>query len=226
MPRVLVIEDNADLAYGLQNNLEIEGYEVRVAEDGETGLKRARAWGPDLIILDLMLPDMNGYQVCEAVRRTDARLPILMLTARSQEVDKVRGLASGADDYVTKPFSVNELVARVRALLRRSSQSTMPDAPMAVGDAIIDPVSQIVRQNGVESPLSHHEVEFLRLLLSLQGQPVTREEILERVWGYRFSTSSRTIDNFIVKLRRKVEKRPDKPEHILTVYGYGYKLVL
>ncbi|MEM7609725.1 MAG: winged helix-turn-helix domain-containing protein, partial [Myxococcota bacterium] len=164
------------------------------------------------------------YQAKVAIRRSDARVPILMLTARSQEIDKVRGLDSGADDYVTKPFSVNELVARVRALLRRSQADFQKDAPMAIGDAIVDPVRSIVRRGDDERELNHHEVKLLRLLWARAGQAVTREEIMARVWDGETS-SARSVDNAIVRLRKKLEATPDKPRCLLTVYGVGYKLV-
>ena len=187
-------------------------------------MKLSETCRPDCIILDLMLPDMNGYQVCESVRRNNTRVPILMLTARSQEVDKVRGLNSGADDYVTKPFGLNELVARVRALLRRAGQG-VSDVPIAVGDSVVDPAAQEVRRAGEVEALSHHELELVKLLWSRQGQAVTREEILQRVWGVHADSTTRTVDNVIVKLRKKIEQAPDKPKHILTVYGVGYKLI-
>ncbi len=224
-PKILLVEDDPALALGLVDTLEFEGFFVLHATEGQQAIDLCSRERPDCVILDLMLPDMNGYQVCETVRRTDTRVPILMLTARSQEVDKVRGLDSGADDYVTKPFSVNELVARVRALLRRSAHSTLPDAPMAIGEVIVDPVSQTAKGGNKEHPLSHHEVELVRLLWARQGQAVTRDEILERVWGIDGGSTTRTVDNVIVKLRKKIEPAPDKPKHILTVYGVGYKLI-
>ncbi|MFK7999845.1 MAG: response regulator transcription factor [Polyangiales bacterium] len=225
MAKILLVEDDPALALGLVDTLEFEGFQVIHATEGRSAVDLSATSRPDCIILDLMLPDMNGYQVCERVRRENARVPILMLTARSQEADKVRGLESGADDYVTKPFSLNELVARVRALLRRAGQGVVADVPMAVGDSVVDPTAQEVRREGVTEALSHHEVELVKLLWSRQGQAVTREEILERVWGVHADSTTRTVDNVIVKLRKKIEKTPDKPKHILTVYGVGYKLI-
>jgi DNA-binding response OmpR family regulator len=181
---------------------------------------------PDAILLDLMLPDTNGFKVCEELRRWDAFVPILMLTARSQEVDKIRGLDAGADDYVTKPFSVGELIARIRALFRRAARPSETSAEtFTIGLATVNLTTHTLARGGKASQLSFYEVELLRLLNERIGQPVSREEILQKIWGVEAGPSNRTVDNFIVKLRKKVEALPDKPEHILTVYGFGYKLV-
>jgi DNA-binding response OmpR family regulator len=200
---------------------------VIAAEKGQEGIALARTEAPDAIILDLMLPDVNGYAVCEEIRRIDARVPIVMLTARSQETDKVRGLDSGADDYVTKPFGVNELIARMRALFRRAARAGggVPET-LALGDASVNFTSQSVSARGRQHSLSFYEVELLRMLAERAGNPVSRDEILTKIWGLESSSSNRTVDNFIVKLRRKIEKSPDKPQHILTVYGFGYKLAM
>ena len=172
-----------------------------------------------------MLLDMNGYKVCEQLRRDDPVVPIIMLTARSQEADKIRGLDAGADDYVTKPFSVGELVARIRAIFRRMNRSTRPDAPLTIGDAEIDPTAQTLRRGRSETKLSFYEVQLLKFLHERAGTPVTRDEILDKVWGIEASPNNRTVDNFVVKLRKKLEPEPEEPRHILTVYGVGYKLV-
>jgi DNA-binding response OmpR family regulator len=222
---ILIIEDEPHIALGLKDALEFEGYGVFTAGTGREGVALARQERPHAVLLDLMLPDVNGYQVCEDLRRLDAFLPIIMLTARSQEADKIRGLEAGADDYVTKPFSVGELTARIKALFRRASRPT--DALVfAVGNVSVNVTSHTL-QRGKSKPvqLSFYEVELLRLLHERAGQPVSREEILNKIWGIDASPTNRTIDNFIVKLRKKVEKYPDQPEHILTVYGFGYKLV-
>ena len=170
----------------------------------------------------------RAYAVWEEVRRIDARVPIVMLTARSQETDKVRGLDAGADDYVTKPFGVNELVARMRALFRRAGRGSAGGVPetLRVGDATVSLTAQTVEARGKQHTLSFYEVELLRMLAERAGQPVSRDEILTKVWGLEASTTNRTVDNFIVKLRKKIEKSPDKPAHILTVYGFGYKLAV
>ena len=222
---VLIVEDDPSLALGLVDTLEFEGFRVLHATTGEEAVRMAGEETPDCILLDVMLPDINGYQVCERVRRADAHVPILMLTARSQEVDKIRGLDVGADDYVTKPFGVGELVARVRALLRRASRVPGGSEPFFVGDCEVDPATQTLRRDGEEEQLGFYEMELLKLLHVRRGEPVSRDEILDKVWGIDAHPTNRTVDNFIVKLRKKIEPSPDKPRCILTVYGVGYKLV-
>ncbi|MBX3127523.1 MAG: response regulator transcription factor [Polyangiaceae bacterium] len=221
---ILVIEDEPHIILGLKDALEFEGFRVVSASRGKDGIAQARAERPHVVLLDLMLPDLNGYQVCEELRRLDAFMPIIMLTARSQESDKIRGLDAGADDYVTKPFSVGELIARIRALFRRISRPS-ETLTFKVGDATVNVTAHTVERAGTTDSLSFYEVELLRFLHERLGQPVSRDEILNKVWGLEASPTNRTIDNYVVKLRRKVEAQPDRPEHILTVYGYGYKLV-
>jgi DNA-binding response OmpR family regulator len=222
---ILVIEDEPHIALGLKDALEFEGFRVVAAANGRDGVQLARQERPNAILLDLMLPDVNGYQVCEDIRRFDPFAPIIMLTAKSQEADKIRGLDAGADDYVTKPFSVGELVARLRALFRRT-QRPAEVSSFRVGDVAINLAQHTLQREGRKpESLSFYEVELLRLLHERAGQPVSRDEILNKIWGLEASPTNRTIDNFIVKLRRKLEDQPDKPEHILTVYGFGYKLV-
>ena len=223
---ILIVEDDPALALGLVDTLEFEGFRVVHAKSGRAGTDLAKREKPDCIILDLMLPDINGYQVCKDIRSFDPRVPIVMLTARSQEADKIRGLDSGADDYVTKPFSVGELVARIRAIFRRLDRvSTVGAAtPFQIGEALIDPATQTLKSRRGTEPLSFYEVQLLQLFYERAGQAVTRDEILEKVWGS--ASSNRTVDNFVVKLRKKVEPQPDKPTYIRTVYGIGYKLVL
>ncbi|MCA9582174.1 MAG: response regulator transcription factor [Myxococcales bacterium] len=222
--RVLLIEDDPSLALGLVDALEFEGFRVLHSRTGSGGIELATHDPPDCIILDLMLPDLNGYQVCTSVRSKNITVPILMLTARSQESDKIRGLDSGADDYMTKPFSVGELVARIRALLRRAGTTPENQQPFRVGGATIDPRTQVATTANETHDLSHYEVELLRYLKEKNGMAVTREEILSRVWG-GVAASGRTVDNTIVKLRKKIEPDPASPKHILTVYGIGYKLI-
>jgi DNA-binding response OmpR family regulator len=222
---ILIVEDEPHIVLGLTDALEFEGFSIKTAETGQAGIALAKQAHPDALLLDLMLPDMNGYQVCEEVRRFNPQLPIIMLTARSLEADKIRGLESGADDYVTKPFSVGELVARIRAIFRRLERR--PETlSVDIGQAHVNLSAHSVTVLNKTQPLSFYEVELLRFLYERQGHPTSRDEILERVWGVDASPTNRTIDNFIVKLRRKIERRPDRPEHILTVYGFGYKLVL
>ncbi len=221
---ILLIEDEPHIVLGLTDALEFEGYRVVTADNGEAGVALAKSEQPDAILLDLMLPDKNGYQVCEEIRRCDPNAIIVMLTARSQESDKVRGFDVGADDYVTKPFGVAELVARLRALFRRMERRPVAEV-FSVGRVTVNLSAHQVEVDGQQHPLSSYEVELLRFLHERVGYPVSREEILNRVWGTANPTN-RTVDNFILKLRKKIERRPDVPEHIVTVYGHGYKLVV
>jgi len=230
MPRILVVEDNADLAYGLQNNLEIEGYEVRVAEDGETGLKRARGWEPDLIILDLMLPDLDGYRVLQHLRKDGVQTPVLILTARGEESDKVLGFRLGADDYVTKPFGVLELLARVEAILRRVRSAPIGVEPGSGGEDVVlfgsvavDARARIVLRDGEEVPLTPKELDLLLALIRRGGAVASRLDLLKEVWGHRAAVVSRTVDTHISELRRKLEEEPSNPAHILTVHKAGYR---
>ena len=222
---ILLVEDDPTLTLGLCDALEFEGFKVIHEARGSNAIEQAKRSAPDCIILDLMLPDLNGYQVCEAIRRADPRTPILMLTARSQEADKIRGLDVGADDYITKPFSVGELVARIRAVLRRTMVSAQVDGPFSIGDVTIDPTAHTLSRGPDSELLSFYEVELLKLLYERKGQPVPRDDILRRVWGIDANPQNRTVDNFVVKLRKKIEAEPAQPRHILTVYGLGYKLV-
>jgi DNA-binding response OmpR family regulator len=223
---ILIIEDEPHIVLGLRDALEFEGFRVVSAGNGKDGVTLAKHEKPDAVLLDLMLPDVNGYKVCEDLRRWSPFVPIIMLTARSQEVDKIRGLDAGADDYVTKPFSVGELIARIRAIFRRASRApgTAPEV-VTIGRATVSMTAQSLAVDGKSQQLSFYEVEIVRLLHEREGQPVSREEILSKIWGLEANTTNRTVDNFIVKLRKKIEDQPDKPQHILTVYGFGYKLV-
>jgi len=220
--RVLVIEDNQDLAFGLRNNLEIEGYEVEVAHDGLAGLARAAERPPALVILDLMLPGADGFRVLKELRRRGDSVPVLILTARDAESDKVRGLKLGADDYVTKPFGVLELLARVEALLRRSGPR--PRTLVRFGEIEVDSETRSVRRAGQEVALSPKEFELLLALWDRQGAIVSRHQLMRQVWGYRDGISSRTVDTHIAELRRKLEAQPARPRHILTVRKAGYRL--
>src|ERR671912_499087 len=202
MKRILVIEDEPQMRLGLRDNLELEGYEVETAADGYEGLQKASSFTPDLVILDVMLPKKNGFDVCRDLRARSISTPIVMLPARSAETDKVLGLELGADDYVTKPFSITELLARVRAVLRRTGQQKTTADMIRIG-----------------------EFDLLRYFVQHTGQVVTREQILNEVWGYEEFPTTRTIDNFVAKLRQKIERAPHAPEHILTIHGSGYKFV-
>ena len=224
MQKILIIEDEKELARGLKDILEFEGYEVTVAELGKEGLQTVSRKSPDCIILDLMLPDISGYEVCEQIRQKKCTTPILMLTAKAQEYDKIRGFKVGADDYLTKPFSVGELLVRVMALLRRHGQYDQDVDIIRVGSSYVDAKHFTVRRGKEEHSMSHYEVEVLKLLHARVNQPVTRDEILNKVWGTEKFPTNRTVDNFIVKLRKKVEEDYRNPRHILTIYGVGYKL--
>jgi DNA-binding response OmpR family regulator len=222
---ILIIEDEPHIVLGLRDALEFEGFGVLAAQTGKEGLALARNEAIDALILDLMLPDTNGYAVCEEMRRISSTVPILMLTARSQESDKIRGLDAGADDYVTKPFSVGELIARLRAIFRRVS-GRKPSEAIAIGTARVNFAAHTL-ENGTEvHQLSFYELELLRLLVERAGEPVSRDEILQKIWGLDGHSTNRTVDNFIVKLRKKVEPSPERPKYILTVYGHGYKLAV
>ncbi len=229
MARVLVVEDNADLAYGLRNNLEIEGHAVEVASDGRAGLEAARTHDPDLMILDLMLPELDGYRVLQSLRAEGRNVPVLILTARGEEADKVLGFRMGADDYVTKPFGVLELLARVEALLRRVSQNGSAGAPTGpeverFGDVEVDPAARCVFRGGVEVPLTPKEFDLLLALVRRRGAVASRLGLMREVWGHRAAVASRTVDTHIAELRRKLEDEPSSPRHILTVHKAGYRL--
>jgi DNA-binding response OmpR family regulator len=227
MSRILIVEDNPDLAYGLATGLEIEGYDVEVAADGEKGLTRARDWSPHLVILDLMLPGMDGYRVLRTMRDEGLQMPVLILTARGEETDKVLGFRLGADDYVTKPCGVLELLARVGALLRRARQGEGHDAAATVerfGAVEINPASRTVTRGGEVVALSPKEFDLLLTLVRRRGAVVSRLELLKEVWGYSADVMTRTVDIHIAELRRKLEDDPSKPKHILTVWKAGYRL--
>jgi DNA-binding response OmpR family regulator len=224
--RILVVEDEPDIARGLRDALEFEQFEVITTGLARDGLRLVRERSPDLVILDLMLPDGNGFNVCEDIRKTHPVIPIIMLTARSQETDKIRGLEVGADDYVTKPFSIGELVARVNAMFRRLTRSSPPDDAIQIGEVTVYPRRHELVRNKRAVPLSFYEVEIVRLLHERAGQPVSREEILDKIWGISAHSTTRSVDNFVVKLRRKIEDDASKPRHIVTIYGTGYKLVI
>jgi DNA-binding response OmpR family regulator len=224
--KILVIEDEPDIVRGLRDALEFEGFEVQARGTGAEGLAAAMDWVPDCVLLDLMLPDDNGYRVCETLRGRDGTVPIIILTAKAQETDKIRGLDAGADDYVTKPFSVAELIARINAIFRRQARMTATsDDTFAIGPWAINARKHTATKGRSSKRLTFYELEVLKLLKERIDETVTRDELLEKVWGLPPSPTSRSVDNFIVKLRRKLEEDMKNPRHILTVYGVGYKLV-
>ena len=223
--KLLVIEDNPDLAFGLRNNFEIEGYEVEVAEDGLLGLERARGWAPDLILLDLMLPGMDGYRVLRTLRADGNETPVLILTARGEEADKVMGFRHGADDYVTKPFGVLELIARVEALLRRTRRGVAAETlAERFGEITIERACRLVLKDGESVSLAPLEYDLLLALFDRRGAVATRHELLREVWGHSAAVVSRTVDTHILELRKKLERDPARPRHILTVRKTGYRL--
>jgi DNA-binding response OmpR family regulator len=229
MTRILVIEDNRNLATGLRNNLEIEGYEVDVAADGQGGLALARSGAPDLIVLDLMLPGMDGYRVLKTLREEGIDTPVLILSARGEETDKVLGFHLGADDYVAKPFGLLELLARVDALLRRAASAgsrAKLASPVAFGDVHVDPGTHTVRRAGAPVALRPKEYDLLVALLQRKGQVASRAELLEEVWGYSGEVYSRTVDTHVAELRRKLEENAAEPRHILTVRKSGYRIAM
>jgi DNA-binding response OmpR family regulator len=231
MTRILIVEDNRNLAAGLQTNLECEGYEIDIEREGSGGLARARTGLYDLILLDLMLPGMDGYRVLDALRETDSDTPVIVLTARGDEDDKVRGLSLGADDYVTKPFGLRELLARITAQLRRARRGFRGDdfaepGPVTFGPIEVDPAVHLVSRAGVPVPLRPKEYELLISLLRRPNRVATRLELLQEVWGYHESVTSRTLDTHIAELRRKLEDDSANPRWILTVRKAGYRLNL
>ena len=225
MTRILIVEDNPDLAFGLRNNLEIEGYDVFVAADGPAGVSSTREHRPDLVILDLMLPGMDGYRVLRTLRGDGFDKPVLILTARGEEADKVMGFRIGADDYVTKPFGVLELLARVDALLRRTVRGAKEVVVESFGEVQIDPSTRLVRRQGAAVPLAPMEFDLLLALVRRRGAVVSRRELMKEVWGHQADdVVSRTVDTHIAELRRKLEPDPAAPRHILTVRKAGYRL--
>ena len=229
MSDILLIEDNADIADGLRENLELEGYSVEIAADGEEGLALARARQPRLLILDLMLPRLDGFHVLRRLRDEGFEMPVLILSARADELDKVRGFRIGADDYVTKPFGLRELLARVDALFRRSRRITSrgdDDEPapelLRFGDVEVDLDGHTARRGGEPIVFRLKEFELLRALVRAPGRVVSRQRLLQDVWGYDADVMTRTVDTHIVELRRKVERDPARPQHIITVRKLGY----
>ena len=223
-PKILIVDDEADMARGLQFNLEARGFTVVVARDGDAGYRAAIAERPDLVLLDVMMPKRDGYEVCRALRKVQPALPILMLTARGQEDEVVLGLKLGADDYVKKPFSVAELVARIETLLRRAQTGGRPERA-DIGDIVIDFVRHTAEKDTRALELTPKEFEMLRYFVAHRGAVVSREALLNAVWGYDSMPNTRTVDAHIVKLRQKIEVDPHVPRLLLTMHGIGYKLV-
>ena len=225
MKKILIIEDEKDMVTGLKFNLEARDFSVIAAYDGETGYQKALEEKPDLLILDLMLPKLNGYEVCKILKKEMPNLPIIMLTAKSQEAEIVTGLELGADDYITKPFGVLELIARINALFRRLSQDPGYQDVHQLGDLEINFKKYEARKKGRSLKLTTREFELMRCFIERQGEIITREELLNQIWGYDSVPDTRTVDAHMVKLRRKIEEKPDDPKLIVTVHGIGYKLL-
>jgi len=225
--RILVIEDEPSLAMAIRDELEFEGFEASVVEDGQAGLDRIVAGPPDLVILDLMLPGKSGFQICREVRDRGIATPIIMLTARAQEVDRIRGLELGADDYMVKPFSLAELLARVRAVLRRTQGANRAEAGteiLEVGELRLDVRRQEVFNRGRRIELTHKEFQLLELLLRHPGEVISRDEFLRQVWGEDVYVTPRTVDTHMATVRKKIEDEADRPRYIQSVRGAGYKL--
>ena len=225
MAKILIVEDEPNMVSGLRDNFEFEGYQVITAPDGVAGLERALSESPDLVVLDVMMPRMSGLDVCKQLKAKQPGIPIIMLTARGQEVDKVVGLELGADDYVTKPFSIRELLARVKAVLRRAGGLPKNRTTYQFGDVEVNLRSCQVSRRGKPLEFSSKEFELLKYFLSHSGEAITRDRLLEEVWGYDRFPTTRTVDAHIVRLRQKIEPKPEEPHFILTVHGVGYKFV-
>ena len=226
MSKILVVEDNLALAEGLAYNLRHEGHDVRIAEDGEAAVADSRAWSPDLVILDLMLPKLDGYGVLAAIRETTSDVPVIILSARGEEADKVRGFRLDADQYVTKPFGVLELLERVSALLRRKSRAGVThaaDEAIRFGDVVVDVAARTVCRGGAPVTVTPKAFELLLALVARGGRVVSRQDLLKEVWGYGAFVLSRTVDSHIAELRRKLEVDPARPRHIVTVWKVGYR---
>ena len=224
--RILIVEDEPNMVLGLKDNLEFEGYTVETAEDGESGLALASRGDFDLILLDIMLPKMSGYDVCKSLRKEGRNTPVIFLSAKGEEIDKVLGLELGADDYLTKPFGLRELIARIKAVLRRKGTGAAAPSKVTIGKLTFDFETYQAWEQDKEIKLSHKEYEIMKFLWKNKNQIISRDDILTEVWGYDYVPTTRTIDNFILKLRQKLEANPNSPKFILTVHGIGYKLII
>jgi len=226
--KILVVEDDASILTGLVDLLDGEGYRVIFTKDGKEALIIHEKERPDLILLDIMIPEKSGYDVCREIRKKDAMTPIIMLTAKGEEIDKVVGLETGADDYIVKPFTIRELLARVRAALRRANakpERKKKDGPVVFGDVVIDPKTLKGRKGKKEFPVSLREVQLLQLFFERKGEALDRFTLLEEIWGIKYQGTTRTLDQHIVKLRQKIEDDPSSPKFLITVHGVGYKFI-
>jgi DNA-binding response OmpR family regulator len=224
--KILIVDDEANMRRGLRDNLEFEGFEIDEAEDGLQALEKISQASYDLIILDVMMPNLGGFDVCKRLRKEGNEIPIIMLTAKGEEIDKVLGLEIGADDYIQKPFSIREVIARIKAILRRVASREQSLDEVSIGMLTLNFKEYRATRNGQEEKLSHKEFEIMHYLYDHKNEIVDRYDLLKNVWGYDEQPTTRTVDNFIVKLRQKVEVDHSKPKFILTIHGAGYKLIV
>ncbi len=229
MKKILIVEDELNMISGLKDNLEFEGYEVDTAMEGKTGLEKVTGGKYDLILLDVMLPEVSGFDICKTARKKGVNTPIILLTAKGEEIDKVLGLELGADDYITKPFSLRELLARIKAILRRSpdtSAEAHDDEDIQIGNMRVNFKNYTASDGNGEVRMSHKEFEILHYLYSNAGKTVDRDDLMSKVWGINYEITTRTVDNFVLKLRQKIEADSNNPKIILTVHGVGYKMII
>lgn len=228
MKKILIVEDEPSMRMGLKDNLEFEGFAVDYAEEGKTGLEKIRTNNYDLVLLDVMLPEISGFEICKTIRKEGNKTPVILLTAKGEEIDKVLGLELGADDYVTKPFSLRELLARIKAVLRRGEQNgsdSKNEEVLKIGKLNINFTTYNANENGGDVQMSYKEFEVLHYLWNRRNETVSRDDLLKDIWGQDVYITTRTIDNFILKLRQKIETDSKHPKIILTVHGIGYKMV-
>jgi DNA-binding response OmpR family regulator len=229
MKKILIVEDELNMVQGLKDNLEFEGYEVDTAMEGNQGLQKVLQGQYDLILLDVMLPGMSGFDICKSARKEGVNTPIILLTAKGEEIDKVLGLELGADDYITKPFSLRELLARIKAILRRSpaaKEGSSESEYIRIGNLQVNFKNYLALQDNHEIKMTHKEFEVLHYLYKFEGKTIHRDELMSSVWSIDYDITTRTVDNFILKLRQKIETDPNNPKIILTVHGVGYKMIL
>lgn len=229
MKKILIIEDELNMVNGLKDNLEFDGYEVEIAMEGGSGLERILGNKYDLILLDIMLPQISGFDICKAVRKEGINTPIVLLTAKGEEIDKVLGLELGADDYITKPFSLRELLARIKAILRRvqnENEEGLEPEFISIGNIKVNFKNYLAFEGTNEIKMSYKEIGILHYLYMNAGKIIQRDDLMSDVWGIEYDISTRTVDNFILKLRQKIEVDPNNPKIILTVHGIGYKMIM
>ncbi len=229
MKKILIVEDEVNMVKGLKDNLEFEGYEVDTALEGSKGLQKVLEGQYDLILLDIMLPEVSGFDICKTARKEGVNTPIILLTAKGEEIDKVLGLELGADDYITKPFSLRELLARIKAVLRRvpdGNSGSVASEFVRIGNVQVNFKNYLAMEGDQEIKMSHKEFEVLHYLYSNEGKTIHRDDLMSSVWSIDYDITTRTVDNFILKLRQKIEADPNNPKIILTVHGVGYKMIL